>query len=60
MTFEKSVTKGEITRNEQFPLLPQCFLTPFHDLTFIYRGLPYFNHMFSKWSDADLLYVVKG
>ena len=26
-SFENTVGKGEIARNEQFPLFPQCFLT---------------------------------
>ena len=26
MYFENTVEKGEIARNEQFPLFPQCFL----------------------------------
>ena len=35
MSFENTVEKGEIARNEQFLLFPQCFL-PFGELSAIF------------------------
>ena len=34
-TFENTAEKGEIARNEQFLLFPQCFL-PFRELSAIF------------------------
>ena len=35
-SFENTVGKGEIARNEQFPLFPQCFLA-------VWRSLSHFH-----------------
>ena len=59
-TFENIVAKGEIARDEQFPLWPQCFqlyLTVKISLVEIFQV---FVTMFSKSSAADLLYIGKG
>ena len=59
-TFENIVTKEEISQNEQFLPLPQCFqLLSVNIPSFI--GIFYiFVYMFSKLAAADLLNVVKG
>ena len=34
--FRKTVGKGEIAHNEQFPLFPQCIFYPFGELSAIF------------------------
>ena len=58
--FENIVTKEEIAQNEQFLLLPQCFLLLVIGYPFNYRDFLLFDKICSKSSAAKLLYDGKG
>ena len=54
--FENIVTKEEIAQNEQFLLLPQCFLLLVIGYPFNYRDFLCFDKICSKSSAAELSY----
>ena len=58
-SFENTVGKGEIARNEQFLLFPQCFLTAFGELSaiFVKFGVVVCK-LFPVWK--SLKFVVRG
>ena len=57
--FENTVTKGEFARDEQIPLLPQCF--PLYSMVILSfkEVIHMFAWMISKSSAASLLYLEK-
>ena len=58
--FENIVAKEEIAHDEQFLLLPQCFLLLVIGYLFNYREFPFFDKIIPKPSAAYFVYVGKG